>query len=105
MKNSKFGPKQLWKDTPLIIKQIRLGILTFIGSGMMYMPTLARWTGIAEKDIIEIFGVVLLVMTAILHMFGVKPDEQIKSETTARKRGTNPAAIVGGRPDDKEPKK
>lgn len=98
MKKSKFGYSQLWKDTPLYIKRIRLGVLTFIGGALMYMPQLSRWTGISSEDLDAIFGITLLTLTSILSMFGQKTDEEIQS---AKKKAGNSNNLVGPRPGDR----
>lgn len=96
MKEVKFGINQFWKNTPVFIKQLRTGLMTFIGGSLMYSADIADWLHITTGKLNSIEGILLLAMTALLSMFGVKPDDVPETQTVS-------ANIVGGRPDDKEP--
>lgn len=95
MKKANFGFNQVWVHTPLVIKQIRAGLVTFIGGSLMYSADIAEWLHITVGKLNAIEGVALLAMTALLSMFGIKPDE---AATVSK-----PENLVGGRPDDRNP--
>ena len=77
MNNTKFGFDQFWKNTPDYIKRIRTGMQTFIAGSLIFMEPISRWTGISTIDLDAIFGITLLVLSALLSMFGVKDENEV----------------------------
>ena len=74
-----FGPSQLTKTTPQIIKNIRDSILYFLIGALAFANLFAPKLHITGEDYAMWIGFIMLAVKSISKFFGINEDEAVKN--------------------------
>jgi len=88
-----FGPSQLTKTTPQIIKNIRDSILYFLIGALAFANLFAPKLHITGEDYAMWIGFIMLAVKSISKFFGINEDEAVQNvmdSVEEVKTGTKP---------------